>query len=137
RIIEEAFSNRVIKPGVTRTDDVVWWMRQRLADLGLSTWFQPSVSVQRRLGAGETMPANPVIMPGDVLHCDFGVTAMGLNTDTQHMGYVLRPGETDVPAGIKRALQVSNRLQDITVEELRAGRTGNEILSSALARMHA
>jgi hypothetical protein len=134
-IISEAFSNRVIKPGVTRTEDVVWWMRQRLADLGLSTWFQPSVELQRQSGVGEPVGFNPVIMPGDVLHCDFGVTAMGLNTDTQHMGYVLRPGETDAPAGIKRALANSNRLQDLTIAELRPGRSGNAILASVLARM--
>ena len=78
---------------------------------------------------------NPTIQRGDVLHCDFGVTAMGLNTDTQHMGYVLKVGETDVPAGLKKALLASNRLQDITTEELRPGRTGNQILASALGRM--
>lgn len=136
-IISEAFSRRVITPGVTRTEDVVWWMRQRLADLGLTTWFQPSVSIQRQSGVGDPAGFNAVIMPGDVLHCDFGVTAMGLNTDTQHMGYVLRPGETDVPAGIKRALANSNRLQDLTIDELRPGRTGNAILASILSRMRA
>ena len=78
---------------------------------------------------------NPVILKGDVLHCDFGVTAMGLNTDTQHMAYVLRDGETDVPTGLKKTLQNSNRLQDITLEELKPGRTGNQVLSSVLARM--
>jgi hypothetical protein len=134
-IIGEAFSNRVIKPGVTRTEDVVWWMRQRLSDLGLSTWFQPSVEVQRQSGVGEPVGFNPVIMPGDVLHCDFGVTAMGLNTDTQHMGYVLRPGETEAPVGHMKALANSNRLQDHTVEELRPGRTGNAILGAVLSRM--
>ncbi|MBL0169797.1 MAG: aminopeptidase P family protein [Gemmatimonadaceae bacterium] len=134
-IIQEAFSAKVITPGVTHTEDVVWWMRQRLNDLGLSTWFQPSIEVQRQFGVGELVGVNPVILKGDVLHCDFGVTAMGLNTDTQHMAYVLRDGETDVPAGLKKALQNSNRLQDITVEELRPGRTGNQVLSSSLARM--
>ncbi len=138
-IIEEAFSNKVVKPGITRTEDVVWWMRQRVNDLGLGTWFQPSVEVQRAPTAGnkESLEYNPVIMPGDVLHCDFGITAMGLNTDTQHMGYVLKPGETDVPAGLKAALLASNKLQDITVEELKPGRTGNEVLKSALTRMRA
>jgi Xaa-Pro aminopeptidase len=134
-IIAEAFSNRVITPGVTRTEDVVWWMRQRLADLGLSTWFQPSVEVQRSFASPELVGVNPVIQRGDLLHCDFGISALGLNTDTQHNGYVLREGETDVPAGLKRALAVSNRLQDITVEELRPGRTGNEVLAAALKRM--
>lgn len=137
QIIEEAFSNKVITPGVTHAEDVVWWMRQRLSDLGLSTWFQPSVEVQRQFGSPELVGLNPVILKGDVLHCDFGVTAMGLNTDTQHMAYVLRDGETDVPAGLKKALLNSNRLQDITVEELKPGRTGNQVLSSALSRMKA
>ena len=134
-IIQEAFSSKVITPGVTHTEDVVWWMRQRLNDLGLSTWFQPSIEVQRQFGVGELVGVNPVILKGDVLHCDFGVTAMGLNTDTQHMAYVLRDGETDVPAGLKRALLNSNKLQDITIDELKPGRTGNQVLTSSLARM--
>jgi Xaa-Pro aminopeptidase len=136
-IIQEAFSNRVITPGVTRTQDVVWWMRQRVHDLGLGSWFQPSVSVQRRGVPDDSLGSNPVIQRGDVLHCDFGIVAMGLTTDTQHMGYVLREGEDDVPAGLKAALANSNKLQDIVMEEIRPGRTGNEILRASLARMRA
>lgn len=136
RIIRTAFSDEVITPGVTRAEDVVWWMRQRTHDLGLGTWFQPSVSVQRRsVEMGDS--ANPVILRGDVLHTDFGISAMGLNTDTQHMGYVLRPGETDAPAGLRAALRRSNRLQDILLEEMEPGRTGNEVLRRTLERMRA
>lgn len=134
-IIDTAFSSTVITPGVTRTQDVVWWMRQKVNDLGLGSWFQPSVEVQRMGASSELLGENPVILRGDVLHCDFGIVAHRLNTDTQHMGYVLREGETDVPAGIRRALKNSNRLQDIVMSELRPGRTGNEILRAALARM--
>lgn len=134
-IIQTAFSNEVITPGTTRVREVEWWMVQRLNDLGLATWFHPSVSVQRQ-GAGEAqLGEDPVIQRGDVLHCDFGITALRLNTDTQHMGYVLREGETEVPEGLKAALARSNRLQDIVVEELRPGRTGNEVLAASLARM--
>jgi Xaa-Pro aminopeptidase len=109
-------------------------MRQRVNDLGLGTWFQPSVTVQR---AGVEMgdSANPVIRRGDVLHCDFGITALGLNTDTQHMGYVLRPGETDAPAGLVAALRRGNRLQDLLLEEMVPGRTGNEVLRRTRERM--
>lgn len=135
-IIETAFSARVITPGETRTQDVVWWMRQRVNDLGLGSWFQPSVSVQRR-GVEMGDSANPVILRGDVLHSDFGITALGLNTDTQHMGYVLREGETDAPEGLRRALRNSNRLQDLLNEEMVPGRTGNEVLRRTLARMRA
>ncbi len=134
-IIQTAFSNAVITPGVTRTADVEWWMRQRLSDLGLDTWFQTSVSVQRQGMTDEQLGEDPVIQRGDVLHCDFGITALRLNTDTQHMGYVLREGETDVPEGLKQALARSNRLQDMVVEELRPGRTGNEVLRTVLGRM--
>jgi len=134
-IIEKAFSNAVITPGVTRTEDVVWWMRQRVNDLGLGTWFQPSVEVQRQGATDAQLGDNPVIQRGDVLHCDFGITALRLNTDTQHMGYVLRDGETAPPAGLQRALENSNRLQDIVLAELRPGRTGNEVLKASLERM--
>jgi len=132
-IIATAFSNRVITPGVTTTADVVWWMRQQLSDKGLGTWFQTSVDIQRR--GGSPQGEAPVIERGDVLHCDFGITALGLNTDTQHMGYVLRPGENDVPDGLKQALQAANRLQDIVIDVIRPGRTGNDALSEALAAM--
>jgi hypothetical protein len=135
-IIAMAFSNRVITPGETRTQDVVWWLRQRVADLGLGTWFQPSVSVQRH-GAEMADSANPVIQRGDVLHTDFGITAYRLNTDTQHMGYVLREGETEPPAGLRHALERSNRLQDILLAEMEPGRTGNEVLARALEKMRA
>lgn len=133
-IISEAFSNNVITPGKTTTEDVVWWMRQKTHELGFGTWFQPSVDVQRK-GMDMTNERNPVIMRGDVLHCDFGITAMRLNTDTQHMGYVLREGETDVPEGIKQALQNSNRLQDILLENMKVGLTGNQILKATLDKM--
>ena len=135
-IIATAFSSAVITPGTTRTEDVVWWLRQRVNDLGLGTWFHPSVTVQRR-GVEMADSANPVIVRGDVLHTDFGITALGLNTDTQHMGYVLLPGETDAPAGLQAALKRSNRLQDMLLEELRPGATGNRVLASTLARMRA
>jgi hypothetical protein len=134
RIIADAFSERAITPGTTTTEDVVWWMRQRVNDYGLGTWFQPSVTVQR-MGVEMGDSANPVIRRGDVLHCDFGITALGLNTDTQHMGYVLREGETDAPAGLVAALRRGNRLQDLLLEEMVPGRTGNEVLRRTRERM--
>ena len=135
-VIRTAFSEQVITPGQTRTEDVVWWMRQRLSDLGLDTWFHPSVTVQR---AGVEMgdSANPVIQRGDLLHTDFGLTALGLNTDTQHMGYVLRQGETDAPAGLYAALGRANRLQDLLLAEMQPGRSGNEVLRATRERMRA
>jgi Xaa-Pro aminopeptidase len=143
-LIARAFSNEVITPGRTTTEDVVWWLRQQVNDMGLGEWFSPSVTVQRR---GRTPQTNPlpsladgggtVIQRGDHLHTDFGIRAMGLTTDTQHVGYVLQPGETDAPAGLRQALANSNRLQDLLRARLRPGRSGNEVFSDTVAAMRA
>jgi hypothetical protein len=132
---QEMLSSKVITPGTTKTSDLVWWWRQRVNDLGFGTWFQPSVDVQRKGASAEQLGDDPVIQPGDVLHCDVGLTVARLNTDTQHLAYVLRPGETDAPAGLRQALAHANALQDIVMRELRPGRSGNEILAASLARM--
>lgn len=135
QLTQEMFSSRTITPGVTRTSDLVWWWRQRVNDLGLGTWFQPSVAVQRKGATPEQLGDDPVIERGDVLWCDVGITALRLNTDTQHNAYVLREGETDAPEGLRRALRNSNRLQDLLFEEIRAGRTGNQVLAATRERM--
>ena len=131
------FSSATITPGQTRTSDLVWWWRQRVNDQGLGTWFQPSVSVQRRGKTEAEIGADPIIQRGDVLHCDVGITVARLNTDTQHNAYVLLPGETDAPEGLRRALASANALQDIVMDEIKPGRTGNEILRASLGRMKA
>ena len=134
QMTQTMFSEQVIVPGETRTSDLVWWWRQRVNDQGLGTWFQPSVSIQRQ---GGVIGADPVIQRGDVLHCDVGITVARLNTDTQHNAYVLKVGETDAPAGLKKALANANVMQDISMAEIRPGRTGNEVLKSVLEGMTA
>lgn len=135
-VVSEAFSNKVITPGVTTTDDVAWFIRQRYAELNLPVWFMPYVNVQRRgvvFDRDDPFYGNSgvVIMPGDVLHTDVGITYLRMNTDTQEMAYVLRPGERDVPAGLKNALEVGNRWQDLLTASFSAGRSGNDILERA------
>lgn len=137
-LISRAFSNEVITPGTTTNQDVVWWLRQQTNNLGYGTWFQPSVRVQgpKHSDVDQLSEDAPVIIErGDVLHVDFGITAMRLNTDTQHMGYVLKAGETTPPASLKKALANGNRMQDVMVEEMRPGRSGNEVLGAALKRI--
>ncbi len=144
RIIEEGFSELVITPGITTTDDVVWWFRQKIRSLGYDTWFHPSVAVQRNdslnfehLRSFSNRPKDEIIRPGDLLHVDIGITYLRLNTDIQQHAYVLRPGETEVPAGIRAAFVKANRLQDILTGQFRTGRTGNQILAAALAQAKA
>ena len=135
-LIPEGLSEKVITPGVTTTQDVVWWYRERLADLRQDAWCQPSVTVQRAGAPGitpgrQTLPENPVIMPGDLLHVDFCAGMLGLKTDTQQLAYVLRPGETDAPAGLKAGMAAANKVQDALVASFKTGATGNEVLMAA------
>ena len=132
-IVEEGFSSRVVHPGVTSCGDVSWWMRQRMEDMGLPAWFHPSVSGQRQGDADPGQDAS--ILPGDVLHCDMGFHYLGLATDCQQLAYVLKPGETDAPDGVKRVLALGNRLQDLLAGEYLRGRTGNQILAATLEKM--
>lgn len=133
-VIAEAFSRKVITPGVTTAEQVQWWYRDRLLALGLTPWFHPSVAIQRQ-GAKGMLEGAEVIQPGDLLWTDFGITYLRLNTDTQHLAYVLKPSETEAPVGLRQGLANSNRVQDILRRQFAVGRSGNEAL--ALARAEA
>ncbi len=131
-VIGEAFSRQVITPGVTTAEEVQWWYRDRLMKLGLDPWFHPSVAIQRQ-GTKGMIEGDEVIQPGDLLWTDFGITYLRLNTDTQHLAYVLKPGETEAPAGLRAGLANSNRVQDFLRGAFKPGRSGNEALSEARA----
>ena len=136
KIIAEAFSTKVITPGVTTTDDVVWWMREKVNALGLKTWFHPTIDVQRNeesdLYAFDGKSKFDIIQPGDLVHCDFGITYLGLNTDCQELAYVLKTNETAAPDYLQAALLEGNNVQDLFTQAFKKGRTGNETLALAL-----
>ncbi|KAJ3139106.1 hypothetical protein HK100_011956 [Physocladia obscura] len=136
-IIREGFSTDVIIPGVTTTEDLSWFFRDRIQSLNLTTWFHPSVDIQRYdKAANTTRTLSGIIEVGDFIWTDFGVTFMGMNTDTQHVGYVLREHEADVPLGFKLGLtEHSNVIQDILLKEINLNRTGNEVLKITLDEM--
>ena len=135
-IIKEAFSSDVIKPGKTTTDDVVWWMREKVLDLNLKTWFHPTIDVQRNeqsdLYAFDGKSKYDIIQPGDLVHCDFGITYLTLNTDCQQIAYVLKTGEENAPDFLSNALKEANRVQDIFTDQFELYKTGNEILKTSL-----
>ena len=138
-IIAEAFSEKVITPGITTTTEVEWWMRQKVTDMGLETWFHPTVDVQRtseelvgHLYSFSGRPDDTVILPGDLVHCDFGITYLRLNTDCQELAYVLKPEEKQAPKFLMEGLKAGNQVQDFLTKNMIAGRTGNEILAKSL-----
>ena len=138
-IIKETFSDSVIKPGTTTTEDVIWFLRQKVTDLGLETWFHPTVDIQRaneklesHLTAFTNHNAAQVILPGDLIHCDFGISYLRLNTDCQQHAYILKEGESSAPQFLVDAFAKGNRLQDILTSNFATGKTGNEILETSL-----
>lgn len=138
-IIKDAFSAKVITPGETTTDDVVWYLRQRVTDMGLETWFHPTVDIQRseeklesHIVSFSNRPEGKIIQEGDLLHCDFGITYLRLNTDCQQHAYVLKDGEKDAPSFLNTAFKAGNRIQDILTGNFKTGSTGNQILAAAL-----
>ena len=139
-IIDVAFSEKVIEPGKTTTEDVVWFLRQTVTDMGLETWFHPTIDIQRtnqelqsHIYSFTKGDKDKIIQKGDLLHCDFGITYIGLNTDCQQHAYVLKDNETSVPEYLASAFKKGNRLQDILTTTMQEGKTGNEILLSSLS----
>lgn len=141
KIIEEGFSEKVIKPGTTTTEDLVWWFRQKIRNLGYDTWFHPSVSIQRndpqnfeQIRSFSSRPQLDTIVAGDLLHVDIGITYLRLNTDVQQHAYILKAGEKEIPKSLAAAFAKANRLQDILTGQFKEGKTGNQILAAALAQ---
>ncbi len=134
-IVAEAFSRNVITPGVTTIDDLAWWVRERIAELKLGTWFQPMFYITRPPSSAAKNPR--VVEAGDMLRCDIGITYLGLTADVQQVAYVPRDGETDAPKGLRDALSAANRVQDILISEMKPGLAGNAILAAALANARA
>lgn len=140
-IIDEIFSEKVITPGNTTSDDVVWALRNKVTELGLETWFHPTVDIQRssevlksHIESFSKTKEEKIILKGDLLHCDFGITYIGLNTDCQQHAYVLKDDENEVPQFLKEAFKKGNRLQDILTKTMKAGKTGNEVLAQSLVQ---
>ena len=138
-LIARAFSNEVVTPGETTTQDIEWWLKEQSQAMKMDNWFHPSVSLQRPEASKNndfsSKSTSTVIMPGDLLHVDFGLTYLGLNSDQQQHAYVLKAGETQAPASLVQALEKGNRLQDILMSNFKLGRTGNDIL--AMSRQQA
>ncbi len=131
-IIGEGFSAAVVKPGQTSTDDLAWWFRQRINDLGLDTWFHTTIDTERSdRSKAEIIADNldpSILYKGDHVHVDFGISYLGLQTDTQQNAYILRDDESDVPQALKNAMKGGNALQDMLTSNFQVGRTGNDIL---------
>jgi Xaa-Pro aminopeptidase len=130
----------VITPGKTTVGDVRWWLLEQVNKLGLTVWFQPDLRIQRqRTETGttgqflSTAKESEVLQRGDLLHVDFGLNYIGLSTDWQKHGYILKEGERKAPNDLRAALINTTRLQDIIFTIARPGMTGTEVYEKAMA----
>ena len=130
-IMERMYTTDVIKPGITTTNDLEWFMKEEVNKLGLIYWFEPTMDLQRK-GAAESRHFNCVIEKGDLLHCDFGIYYLNMCTDTQRLAYVAKDDEDELPQYLKEGMQVGNRFQDIVMKNMVSGRTGNEVFESSI-----
>ena len=130
-IMERMYTTDVIKPGITTTNDLEWFMKEEVNKLGLTYWFEPTMDLQRKNG-DESRYDSCVIQKGDLLHCDFGIYYMNMCTDTQRLGYVAKDDEDTMPQSLLDGMKVGNRFQDIVRENMIVGRTGNEVFEAAM-----
>ncbi|RSH82191.1 hypothetical protein EHS25_006124 [Saitozyma podzolica] len=126
-MVQEGFSEQVVQVGKTTAEDLEWWFRDVMRwRIGTGTWFPPTVDIYRS-PSEPSLEQDPHMREGDMLHVDIGITAMGMNTDTQHLGYILRANETSPPRSLVRGLHRANRMQDMNRREMVPGRTGDEV----------
>jgi len=133
-LISEFYSASVIIPDVTNRNDVRWWIVEKIRSMGLESWFFPSLDIIRSPQNVDKYGEDDIIRRGDLLHCDVGIKYMGLTTDMQHLAYVCGTDEDEAPQGIRDLYEQGLRFQQITMEEMVEGRTGNEILVKSLER---
>ena len=133
-LLRRVFSNEVIQPGETTLMDLHYWTEEERRRQGLEFNFPASFSIQRPGGVEIDDSEDPVILPGDLLHVDYGVRLMGLVTDQQKMGYVLGPDEAEPPPGLQELFAQSVRVAQIIAEELTPGTEGRVVQRRALDR---
>ena len=127
-IAERAFSNEVITPGKTTLAEVAWWMHEQQFRNNLGTSFgMPSVYITGPDGF-VALSNDHVIQRGDFLAIDWGVGYLNFHTDMKRQAYVLRDGETDLPASFQKAFDNGRAVRDILKQNIEPGRTASDTL---------
>ncbi len=137
RMIAHVFSTACIAPEKTLVGDLRWKYWDLCKTIGVETAFLPYFRRIRARSVEETFgPDDPVLRPGDAIHCDVGIRYLRYLTDHQEWAYIRRSGEQDAPAGLKKIMEQTNRLQDVFMNEMTAGggAAGNVLLARMLGR---
>lgn len=132
-IIAETYSRAAIVPGRTTIEDLTWYYWQRCSDLGLPMSFKASFRLIRSSATKARFgESDQTIRPGDFIHCDVGFQYLCFHSDHQQIAYVLKPGETEAPAGFNALLAEGTRLQNLFMSSFETGISGDELLKKIL-----
>lgn len=133
QIAERALSNEVITPGVTTLRDVAWWIQEQMLTRGLGSSFEvPSIYITGPNGI-EATSNDRIIQRGDLVMIDFGVGYLNMWTDQKRIAYVLKPGETSLPASYQRAFDNAVRMREVIRRTARAGKTAQAMMDEVNA----
>jgi len=124
QILGEALSPERVRPGITTERALDDWMRARAAELGCGVAFGSIVVGPSR---GHSEPTDRVIQRGDLLRTDWGASCEGYCADIQRMAYVLKDGESALPAWVQRLWEATLAANRAGVAALRPGNTGNDV----------
>ena len=136
-IIKKAYSLEFITPGVTTTGDVRFFLMEEAIKVGMNPWFDATVWI-RRDGKSHIDNDREVIRKRDILHCDFGVVYGKLCSDVQEMAYIKDENDETLISELKHIHGICMKFQDIVMENIQIGKTGNDVLIDSLriAKQH-
>ena len=137
QIAERALSKDVITPGLTTLRDVAWWIQDEQLRRGLGSSFDvPSIYITGPNGI-EATSNDRIIQRGDLLMIDFGVGYLNMWTDQKRIAYVLKPGETALPASYQRAFDNAVRVREVIRRTAKAGKLAQTMMNEVNAAVAA
>jgi Xaa-Pro dipeptidase len=139
QIQEEAL--RRIKPGISTREEIGWWAMDQLIAQGMSSerfnrgHGGPGVMHSEVSDRSETGRADYIFQRGDLISWDWGLKYLNFGTDWKRNAYILREGETRVPAGVQHAWDRALRARKIIRKNIRIGRTAAATLNAVVRAM--
>ena len=135
-LIERALSNEVITPGVTTREDVAWWVKEQLLPRGIEPSYRRLYAPALLYSESEEFkgypgPSRHIFQRGDLFQFDWGFDFMNMGTDIKRTAYILKDGETSVPAGVQRAWDQGLKARQVLRQSIKVGQTAAETLQIA------
>lgn len=130
RLQKAALTADVIRPGRTTERAVGAFLREKAEALGFRIPFLAVVAGPTR---GHSEPTDRVIVRGDAVRIDFGLTWKGYNSDIQRSAYVRRPGESGPPEFLARLWETALAANRAAIAAMKPGVRAADVDGAARA----